>query len=308
MKTLRIVGGLLLVLAVVAACMNAQMSESQLVSNFQPAQDITLTTGTLNGASEPVPASEAEFVQQPVDDTVGIERVILKNASLTITVAEPVLRINEIAALAETMGGWVVSSNTVTSSLTNGETVTSGTVVISVPAFRLNEAMEQIKSDTLSVDNENITGQDVTQEYVDTSSRLKNLQATEEQLLRVMDSAVKVEDVLAVQRELTTVRSEIEVLQGRINYFDEAAAFSSIRVDVRPQVPDPVTAQSLGWSPVSTAENALGALVRVLQLVVDLAIVLIIVGIPLALIIGVPALLFWRNRRRFAFRKLQSPN
>ncbi len=166
--------------------------------------------------------------------------------------------------------------------------------------------MEQIKSDTLSVDNENITGQDVTQEYVDTSSRLKNLQATEEQLLRVMDAAVKVEDVLAVQRELTTVRSEIEVLQGRINYFDEAAAFSSIRVDVRPQVPDPVTAQSLGWSPVSTAENALSALMRVLQFAVDLAIVLIIVGIPLALIIGVPALIFWRNRSRFTFRKLQS--
>ena len=180
-----------------------------------------------------------------------------------------------------------------------GEEVASGTVTIRVPAERFNEALERIKSGVLEVNAESITGQDVTQEYVDTSSRLQNLQATEQQLQRIMETAGTVEDVLAVQRELTNTRSEIEVLQGRINFFDEAATFSSIRVDVQPEPPGPVEAQRVGWNPGATAEGAVGALVGLLQFVVDAVIVLAIVGLPFALIVGVVYWLLRRLSQRF---------
>src|SRR5690606_34749274 len=154
----------------------------------------------------------------------------------------------------------------------------SGTIVVHVPAERLDEALSQIKSGALKIDNENITGDDVTQQYVDLSSRLENLQASEQQLREIMDKAVRVADVLEVQRELTNVRGEIEVIQGRLNYFNEAAAFSSISVSVIPQPPGPVEVQTIGWNPGTTAENALGALVSVLQSLLDAAITVVIVG------------------------------
>ncbi|MBZ0302141.1 MAG: DUF4349 domain-containing protein [Anaerolineae bacterium] len=238
---------------------------------------------------------------QPFD-----QRVILKNASLTLTVETPATRINEIAAMAEVMGGWVVSSNTYTSTTSSGEETMSGTIVVRVPAKRLDEALEQIRSGALKVDNENITGEDVTQEYVDLSSRLENLRASEQQLRTIMDTARKVEDVLAVQRELTTVRGEIEVIQGRLNYFDEASAYSSISVTVYPKAPGPVEIQTIGWNPATTAENALGALVSVLQFLLDAVIVVAIVGVPLALIIGLPSWLIWRTRKRLGFSKPQT--
>ena len=198
--------------------------------------------------------------------------------------------------MAEAIGGWVVSSNTYTSSGSQSEETTNGTIVIRVPAERLHEALEQIKFSALEVSNENITGEDVTQDYVDLSSRLENLKATEQQLRAIMDTATKVDDVLAVQRELTTVRGDIEVIQGRLNYYAEAAAYSSISVTIYPKAPGPLGGQSLGWNPTATAEGALGALVQILQFLLNAAIVIGIIGVPLALIIGVPSWFVWRFR------------
>lgn len=230
------------------------------------------------------------------------QRIILKNASLTITVENPGEKTDDIVLMAESMGGWVVTSSTSTLNNRVGEEVTSGSVTIRVPAERLNEALERIKSGTLSIDNETITGQDVTQEYVDISSRLDNFKAAEQQLQSIMDSADTVEDVLAVQQELTSVRGEIESLQGRINFFDEAAAFSSIRVEVRPEPPGPIEAQRVGWNPGTTAQNALGALVSLLQFLADTVIVLVIIGLPSLIIIAILLWLFRRVNRRFNFQ------
>ena len=252
------------------------------------------------GSLNLVPASPQQDTTQI--ELPGQQRIILKNAALGITVDDPASKIVEIVTLAESMGGWVVSSNSFITTNRIGEEVANGTVAIRVPAERLNEALERIKSGVLEVNTESITGQDVTQDYVDTSSRLQNLQATEQQLQRIMETAETVEDVLAVQRELTSVRGEIEIAQGRINFFDEAAAFSSIQVNVRPEPPGPVEAQRVGWNPGATAEGAFGALVGLLQFVVDAVIVLVIVGLPFALIVGAVYWLLRRVGQRFNLR------
>lgn len=228
------------------------------------------------------------------------QRIILRNASLTITVDDPIAKIDDIMDMANAMGGWVISSNTRSYNNSAGAEVTSGNVAVRVPAERLDEALERIKSSTLEVGAESITGQDVTQEYVDISSRLSNLKASETQLQAIMQTAETVEDVLAVQHELTNVRSEIEILQGRINFFDESAAFSSIRVEVRPPEPGPVERQSAVWSPASTAENALGRLVGVIQFVVDAGINIVIILLPFVILIGIPTWVIRRRRQRKA--------
>jgi hypothetical protein len=295
-----------LLMLVVAACSAVQAPLQSSALNTSAAETSVVQTRTGPAAGMLADdrfafAAEPEAAQPPSEEhsqPSGPQRVILKNASLTLTVETPAARISEIASMAEAMGGWVVSSNAYTSTNNRGEEVTSGTIVVRVPAARLDEALAQIRSGAIKVDNENITGQDVTQEYVDLSSRLVNLQATEQQLRAIMDTARKVEDVLAVQRELTTVRGEIEVIQGRLNYFNEAAAFSSITVSVVPQPPGPIEVQTIGWNPATTAENALGALVSVLQFLLDSAITVAIVGVPLVLLVGIPLWLVWRSRRR----------
>lgn len=226
------------------------------------------------------------------------QRIILKNASLSITVEDPLATIDQIAEMAEEMGGWVVASSTSAFKNTAGEDATRGNITIRVPAERLNEALDRIKSGAGRLDSESITGQDVTQEYVDLSSRLANLQTAEDQLQSIMASATKVEDVLAVQRELTNVRSEIEHIEGRLKYFNEAAAYSAIAVTVNPFPPSPVQSQSASWNPLTTAESAISTLIQIGQFLADAVITLVIVGAPLLLAGVIVVWAIRRSRRR----------
>lgn len=225
------------------------------------------------------------------------QRVILRNATIRIMAEDPAAVVADIIAMAEEMGGWVVTSGTSTSTGSGGITVVRGNITVRVPADRLNDALDQIRGYAIQVEAENISGQDVTQDYVDTASRLANLLVTEEQLQSIMATATTVEDVLAVQSELTRVRGDIEVLQGRLNYFNEAAAYSSIQVQINPPPADPITTQSAGWDPGQTASGALGFVVGALQFLADVLISFVIICLPPLLVMGLVGWLGWRGFR-----------
>ena len=82
------------------------------------------------------------------------------------------------------------------------------------------------------VESEITTSQDVTDEYFDLQSRLKNQQATEAALIKLLDRAKSVEHALAVQRELSGVQENVERLLGRIKLLEETSAFSLITVSL----------------------------------------------------------------------------
>ncbi|MBI5668314.1 MAG: DUF4349 domain-containing protein [Chloroflexi bacterium] len=227
------------------------------------------------------------------------KRIILKTANLSIVVDDPTATLSRITVLAEEMGGWVVSSQTSRVALASGGEVQRGTITVRVPAERLDEALASIKSGVVSVNSENVAGQDVTQDYTDLTSRLTNLEAAEKQLRTIMDNAQTTQDVLTVYNELVRVRGEIETTRGRIQYYDQAAAFSAITVEVIPTaIEAPI--QIAGWSPGRTAEQALAALINTLRVLADVLITVVIVGVPLALIIGLPLGLMFRALRRRA--------
>jgi hypothetical protein len=162
--------------------------------------------------------------------------------------------------MGEEMGGWVVTSSTGYFTNSAGEQVARGFITIRVPAGRLNEALERIKGGEglEKINSESINGQDVTQQYIDLSSRLKNLEAAEQQLQTIMDSARKVDDVMTVYNQLVNVRGEIETIKGQLQYYQEAAAYSSIEIELLPPEPGPVQVQTTGWSPVRAAESGAG--------------------------------------------------
>ena len=101
-----------------------------------------------------------------------------------------------------------------------------------MPAQQLDEAVSRIRALGVRVEWESSNSQDVTDEYVDSNSRLRSLRATEEALLALLERATDVEDALEVQRELSRLQAEIESLQGRIKFLQETAAFSLINVEM----------------------------------------------------------------------------
>jgi PKD repeat protein len=82
------------------------------------------------------------------------------------------------------------------------------------------------------VTSENTSAQDVTEEYTDLNSTLTNLQATEAQLLEIMKKAVTVDDILAVQNQLTNIQGQIETTKGRMKYLEQTSATSLISVSL----------------------------------------------------------------------------
>jgi hypothetical protein len=227
-----------------------------------------------------------------------VERLVIKNASLWLLVQDPGAASDEVARLAEGMGGFVVSTNIYESTFgPNSIPAKQASMVIRVPAERLTEALDQIKAMAVEVTSEQVSGQDVTQDYTDLQSRLRNLQAAEQQLQTIMDGATRTEDVLAVYAELVRVRGEIEVIQGQINYYEQSAAFSQVSIEL---VPD-VAAQPVeigGWRPVGTVKEAFEMLIRSLQVLVNVVIYVGICGVPVALLFGLPGWLVVRGLRR----------
>lgn len=224
-------------------------------------------------------------------------RIILKSASLRLVVDAAESSLASIVSMAEEMGGWVVTSSTSMVTTPAGQQVAQGSITIRVPSDKLDEALSQIKSGAGKVEYENISGQDVTQEYVDLTSRLTNLEAAETQLRSIMEDARRTEDVLTVYNQLVNTRGEIERIRGQIQYYDEASAYSSISVDLIPTaIETPI--QIAGWSPGRTVENALASLVNILQGAADLLITVVVLVIPLALVVLLPLWFIRRTLRR----------
>ncbi|GMR11423.1 MAG: hypothetical protein BMS9Abin28_2255 [Anaerolineae bacterium] len=269
------------------------------------------------GAPPAMEFAEDEGIAQSglARDTVGgfagnvapADRVVIRTANLSIVVPEPSVSVQEIADLANELGGFVVSSNVFQTFFSEANvSADRASITIRVPAERLDEALEAIKDGATEIQSENTSGQDVTQEFTDLQSRLRNLEAAEEQLLEIMSAAEETEDVLQVFENLRRVSEEIEVIKGRIQYISESARLSAISVEL---IPD-VAAQPLdigGWRPEGTVKDAFTALIRALRTLGEAAIWSVICIVPIALILGVPLYFVARTvRRRRAARDVES--
>jgi hypothetical protein len=236
------------------------------------------------------------------------DRMVIKNADLSIIVPDPTISMDHISKLADEMGGFVVSAVLTQTSLQNGKEVPSATVTIRVPAERFNEALERIRSESDQIpQNQSINSQDVTSEYTDLESRLRNLEAAEAQLTEIMGSATRTEDVLSVYNQLVSVREQIEVIKGQMKYYEQSVALSSISTQlIANEAVQPISIA--GWQPGAAARRAIQTLVNTLQGLVNVVIWLIVYLLPVLLalfiIFGLPVILLiwgirtWRRRRR----------
>lgn len=242
-----------------------------------------------------VPANEAPMLmpaaggQNAFSGTQEIngDRMVIKNANLTLIVKDPVKSMDEITQIAEKMGGYVVSANLAQKQSQSGKSLPHASITIRVPAEKLNDTLKEIKSLSSQLpESENIESQDITSQYTDLESRLRNLKDTEEQLRKIMDQAYSTEDVLSVYNQLTQVREQIEVIEGQMKYYRESAALSSISTElIAEEAVEPLSIA--GWKPVGVARDALQALINALKYIVNIAIWLVIFILPILIVLYV---------------------
>jgi hypothetical protein len=236
-----------------------------------------------------------------------VERLVIRTATLSMTVKDPAASVEEISQLAEEMGGFVVSSTVYQTVFGDPQIVADqGSITIRVPSERFEEALKRLKAAAVEVQNENKQGEDVTQQYTDLESRLRNLEAAEAELREIMGSAVRTEDVLAVYAQLVQIRGEIETIKGQMQYFEQSSAFASIGIELIPDIAEK-PADFGKWLPWVTARESLESLVRSLQFLADAVIRFTIAVLPILLIIGVPVWVVLRAIARRATRRASRP-
>ena len=255
-------------------------------------------------AAAPLLADKGAYA---IDQTAAsADRMVVKNATLSMAVDDPQKSMDNISRMAEAMGGFVVSADMYQQSLSNGSKVPQVNMSVRVPVERLAEALATIKAETdQPIISENQTSTDVTADYTDLNSRLVNAQAAEKQLQQIMDSAVRTEDVLSVYSQLVSVREQIELIKGQMKYYEQSAALSSISIQLFANAAmQPISIA--GWQPGGVAKQALQSLIHALQSLTNFVIRAAILYVPVLLLIFVPiALIIWGIRA--LVKKIRKP-
>jgi predicted transcriptional regulator len=209
-----------------------------------------------------------------LDTDTESQRRIIKTAFISIDVKSTKETMSALSTIVDQYGGFVQSSST----WAQGDSTTAGSVVLRVDADQFEETLENIRGLATVVNSESISGEDVSEEYIDLESRLTNLRAEEKQYLLILGEATTVEDLLMVSDYLSSVRGEIETIEGRLKYLDNQTDLSTITVSVYEEAS--VIIPTSDWRPIEVAEEAFNRLVVFAQGLVDLLIWVVTFGIP----------------------------
>jgi hypothetical protein len=255
------------------------------------------------GDREEAPAGSAGRQNAGVD--ISPERMVIRTAELDLVVSETEEALDEIEELAQRLGGYVVSLDT-----QQYDAGIRGQATIRIPAESFHEAVDEITALATTVRRETLSSEDVTADYVDLESSLRHLRAKEAQLLEFLDQAEDTEAVLAVYEQLAQTQAEIEQVTGQMQYLENQAALSTVRIYLTPDA----LAQPLevsGWNVPGTFRAAVESLLDVLQFVVEAAIYVVVVALPTLAIVALPVVGFvllvrWlvrRSRKRSRAKK-----
>jgi hypothetical protein len=243
-------------------------------------------------------APQAPAPSQPAQ-TQPQTRMIIRNANMSLIVRDAVDVLQKVTALADAKGGYVAESR----QWKEREQVRAS-ATLRIPATQLMPILAAIRALAIRVESENVTAQDVSQEYSDLGAQLRNLQATEtelrELLKTVRERTQKASEIMEIYTEITKVRGDIDRIQGRIQYLSQMTSLSTITLEL---IPDVLAAPVVepGWQPVATVKNASRSLVNSLKGVVDVLIWVVLYILPLGLIFVVFALIIravWKRLRK----------
>jgi len=217
------------------------------------------------------------------------ERVI-KDGTMVLEIEEGAFdtAFAEVVTASERLGGTVVATTTDNSV----GRPPAGTVTVRVPADEYEQLLLSMR-DVGIVRNRRISSEDVSTEYVDLQSRLRQQEAQERFYLGLLNDARDVEDAIAIQQQLQGLQTDIERIKGRLQFIDDRTTFSTLTVELYEPGGAPITEPPSGPSLAASWLRAREAFVAVVGAVLVTTVSLL----PLLLIAAV-AWAVWRWSRR----------
>jgi hypothetical protein len=213
-----------------------QAAESAAHVAYAPLSQAKPAALTLTGVAD---KSAMQSVRAGADADAG--RKMVRSSSMEMVVQHPAEVADKITALAERLGGYLVTADG------GGENASAGMLTVRVPAAQFEAARAEIRKLGLRVESEKVDEQDVTRQYVDMDANLRNLHAEEAQYLMILKQANTVKDLLAVSEKLGEVRGQIEQQQAEFNALSRQTETVAIAISLRTEAEAQVF--GLNWRP-----------------------------------------------------------
>jgi hypothetical protein len=250
--------------------------------------DGTARQAVSDNASAPLEV-QAQAAQPP-------DRMIIRTGQLAIEVTDIEGALAQVRLITQQGGGFVSASNTHVEKV-NDQDRTVADLTIQVRSESADSTMSALRA-LGKVTSESSGSQDVTEEYVDLDSNLRNLQASEAAILKLMDKATQIQDIVSLQRELTNVRGQIERIQGRKRYLERRSDMATISVSLRlPAVEGQRPLIGGAWDPGAVAQRGWQASLAVLRGAAELIIIVVAFSWWLVPLVGLGAWFLLQRRR-----------
>ncbi len=236
-------------------------------------------------------ASAPDAAKGGAGAVTATEQKIIRRADISVLVKDVGAAAETVRAIATTAGGTV--TNEMLSTYSGDSTDLSGSVTISVPSDKLDDTMKRL-AELGDVVSRTTSSDDVTGQYVDTESRLATMRASVDRVRGLMAQATKIEDIVALESELSRRQADLEALEAQLRSLKDQVAMSPITVQLsadRSQLADSgggfLSGLKAGWKAFAASVvvllTALGALLPFL--------------VAIAVIV-VPLVWFLRERNR----------
>jgi len=286
-----------------------------------PAMDSQAGNQAPEVAIPPAPTSAAFEISNKEGENVVVQssdRKIIKNADVRLLVKDTDVAIDRTTQVISDLGGYIISSRVWYQDYF-GNNLKYATITIGIPVDQFEHALLRFRDLAIRVLDENASGEDVTDQYVDLQSQLQNLEATRARILEFLKDAKTVDEALRINQQLSELESQIEQIKGRMNYLADRSSFSTITVNFEPEfpiltatptiTPAPTltprpTFTSTPWKPGETFKDASRTVTNTYQGLIEFLIWIVVVVIP---VLAPFVFIFWLVWR-FMIRKLNKPS
>lgn len=259
-------------------------------------------TDSVTKADQTVP--QAEKISLTDADTAAAaaeaaDRKIIRNANLTMEVNSTTETQHRVTSIAESHGGFVVTSESRQREANEPSQRTLDIkLVVRVPAASFGAVLDQFRGLAINLREENVAGQDVTEEFIDLEARIKTQRALEVQFLEIMKEARTVADAMEVQRQISDVRTDIEKLEGRKRFLENRASMSTITVNLETPRHIAVSTTGFGRSLRDAVSESIDLASGLLLFIVRLLIIMVPIAVFVLLPLGLVFRYFVRRQKR----------
>ena len=199
----------------------------EVTTESAPSNDMAVDRDSSAGEEAESDAETDRDVGKVVSE-VSTDRMIIHRAGLQLNVKDFEKAEQNIEKKVNEYGGYIVESNVYRE---DDESV-SGNMIVRIPEKHFQKFLTATEGEAADILKRNVTGQDVTEQYVDLKSRVKSKRAVEARLLDFMGDAEKTEDLLKISSDLAVIQEEIELIVGQMNYLENQTSYSTVEISM----------------------------------------------------------------------------